>query len=70
MAASLFFELQICSFVTSICNNMFQVKITVFGTGLIYICVQHDKTHPIVAPNEMILFFISHKHINNASDYT
>ena len=65
MAASLFFELQIGSFINSICNNIFQAISILFRSSLILICVQHNKTHPPIAPNEMALFFIIPKYIKS-----
>ena len=58
MAASLFFQIGIGIFNNIMYYNVFDIKNTSFGSGLILVYVQHNKTHPADPPNEIAIFFI------------
>ena len=34
-----------------------------FGSGLIVVCVPHNKTHPTVPSKEIKLFFVIHEYV-------
>ena len=63
MPASLFFWIWIGTFKILICTNILYTKIISFGSGLIVVCVWHNKTHSPIPTNEKILFFLFHKYI-------
>ena len=37
--------------------NVLDIKIISFGSGLVLVYVQHNKTHPADPPNEAAVFF-------------
>ena len=63
MAAVLSFQILTGIFNNIMYYNVFDIGIISFGSGLILVYVQDNKTHPADPPNETVMFFMFLKYI-------
>ena len=56
-------------FINTMYYNVFNITIISFVAGLILVYAQHNKTHPADPANEIEIFFVFQKYINNAEKF-